>query len=68
MSILLQRGVLKKENLHFADAILPQQGVLRKEHLLTLMAAVIGQRGSRTLLTGSDVGKFHVTFLSVGFL
>jgi len=32
------------------------QDVLREEHLLTHMAAVIMQRGSRTLLTASDKG------------
>jgi len=38
------------------------QGVLRKEHLLTHITAVTGQRGSRTLFTGSDEGKLNVTF------
>ena len=44
------------------------QGVWRREHHLTHMAAVIGQRGSKTLLTGSDAGKLHVTgFFSLDF-
>ena len=42
--------------------MLLQQGVLRKEHLLTHMAAVPGQRGSITILTGSEEGKLNVTF------
>lgn len=42
------------------DVMLLQQGVLKKEYLLTHIGVVPWQRGSRTLFTGSDAGKFFV--------
>ena len=58
IAVQLLSGVLGQ----FTNAMLLQQGVLKEEHLLTHMAAVPWQRGSRTSSTGSDAGRFIASF------
>ena len=54
ITVQLLSGVLEQ----ITDAMLLQQGVFTKEYLLTHIGVVPWQRGSRTLFTGSDAGKF----------